>query len=141
MQQGWQVIPEADDRADIFFSLSPHIRREPTMLYTSMPVEAGYPPSAGLDLACTPFFGFLRSGVPSEAAFDPTCQLTPADIQVDNWESTSQLKQSKDSPVSNGCNEFCRENRLLLCPVAAYLALRLAEQGPLFNFSNGHALT
>ena len=102
--------------------------------------------------ACTlAFFGFLRSGritVPSEAAFDPTCHLTPADVQVDNRESPSllriQLKQSKTDPFRMGVMVFVRRTGSLLCPAAAvlaYLSLRPAGQGLLFKFSDGRALS
>ena len=45
--------------------------------------------------ACTlAFFGFLKSGeitVPSDAAFDAVCHLTPADVQVDSREPPALL--------------------------------------------------
>ena len=102
--------------------------------------------------ACTlAFFGFLRSGeitVPSDAAFDAACHLTPVDVQLDSRESPAllrvQLKQSKTDPFQVGVMVFVGKTGCLLCPVAAvlsYLSLRATDIGPLFKFADRRALT
>ena len=71
--------------------------------------ENGYD-AVTLWAVCTlAFFGFLRSGeitVPSDAAFDAACHLTPADVQVYSRESPAllrvQLKESKTDPFRVG---------------------------------------
>ena len=101
--------------------------------------------------ACTGFFGFLRAGeftVPSSSAYDPEVNLNLSDIAVDNHESPSMIciliKQSKTDPFRQGVEMFLGTTGSVVCPVQAilqYLAVRSAQQGPLFIFRDGSPLT
>ena len=97
------------------------------------------------------FFGFLRSGeftVPNDSSFDPGCQLTPQDVAVDCRQCPRMvrvfLKQSKTDPFRKGVTIFLGRSNSALCPVSAilsYLAIRGSNNGPVFQFANGHPLT
>ena len=102
-------------------------------------------------VACTCFFGFLRSGeatVPSQSAFDPSVHLSVADIAVDCQHNprvvSVRIKMSKTDPFRRGVSIFLGKTDSDLCPVAAllsYLAKRGLAPGPLFRFDDGRPLT
>jgi len=100
----------------------------------------------------TCFFGFLRSGevgLETNGAFDPTRDLTPQDVEVDNLDHPKllklHLKHSKTDPYSEGSDIFIARTNDELCPVAAllsWLTQRNGDQrGPLFCFKSGAPLT
>ena len=101
--------------------------------------------------AVTCFFGFLRAGeicVPSDNLFDPGAHLTLADVAVDQKANPSticlRIKASKTDPFRQGCEVFMGKTGDELCPVAAilaYLLVRGAVKGPLFQFADGKPLT
>ena len=98
------------------------------------------------------FFGFLRSGeisLGADSSFDPTRDLTPHDIEVDNLENPQllrlHLKHSKTDPYSEGSDIFIARTHDELCPVSAVLAWlthrEAGRSGPLFYFQSGTPLT
>ena len=94
------------------------------------------------------FFGFLRSGVPSDSSYDPGQHLSFGDIAVDNQANPSylqvSLKQSKTDPFRNRVKIIIGRAEGPLCPVVAvlaYMALRGPGEGPLFQFQDSRSLT
>ena len=83
--------------------------------------------------------------VPSDDAFDPSVHLGVGDIAVDDPSHPSMfivtVKQSKTDPFRKGVNLFVGRATTSLCPVAAMLAVRVMELGPLFRFQDGRCLT
>ena len=98
------------------------------------------------------FFGFLQSGeisLGADSSFDPTRDLTPHDIEVDNLVNPQllrlHLKHSKTDPYSEGSDIFIARTHDELCPVSAILAWlthrEAGRSGPLFYFQSGTPLT
>ena len=98
---------------------------------------------------CLGFFGFLRSGeftVQSVSATDPP--LLRSDIALDLRENPTvvsvKIHRSKTDPFRVGVSLYLGITKDIICPVkslAAYLALRPKEDGPLFLWKEGSALT
>ena len=102
-------------------------------------------------VACTCFFGFLRSGeatVPTTSSYDPGTHLSMSDVAVDSPGMPAKvflrIKASKTDPWRKGVTICLGRTGLELCPVAAligYVARRGTNPGPLFRFENGQPLT
>ena len=98
---------------------------------------------------CLGFFGFLRSGeftVQSVGATDPP--LLQSDIALYSRENPTvvsvKICRSKTDPFRVGVSLYLGITKDFICPVkslAAYLALRPKEDGPLFLWKEGSALT
>ena len=115
----------------------------------------------------TPVVGFLKPGqchamgrlLPSllrvplswgihNSSFDPSVDLTPADLQVDSSTNPQSfrvfIKCAKTDPFRCGCFIFLGHGSAPLCPVLAlmtnYLYLRGPGIGPLFIFQDGRPL-
>ena len=81
---------------------------------------------------CVGFFGFLRAGeFTTNSSFDPSVDLTPADLQVDSSTNPQSfrvfIKCAKTDPFRRGCFIFLGRGSAPLCPVLAltnYLHLR-----------------
>ena len=98
------------------------------------------------------FFGFLRVGeftIPSDDGDDEECQLSLADVSVDNHNNPQllrvKIKQSKIDPFRKGVDIYLGATGTTLCPIKAilsYLALRSKHcNGPLFISEDGRSLT
>ena len=98
---------------------------------------------------CLGFFGFLRAGeFTTNSSFDPSVDLTPADLQVDSSTNPQSfrvfIKCAKTDPFRRGSFIFLGRGTAPLCPVSAltsYLHLRGPGIGPLFIFQNGRPLS
>ena len=116
----------------------------------------------------TPVVGFLKPGqchamgrlLPSllrvplswgihNSSFDPSVDLTPADLQVDSSTNPQSfrvfIKCAKTDPFRCGCFIFFGHGSAPLCPVLTltnylYLYLRGPGIGPLFIFQDGRPL-
>ena len=80
----------------------------------------------------------------SETSFDPSADLSFADVAVDDRKNPTllqiHLKASKTDPFRSGVNVFVGESGNELCPIRAmteYLSQRGGQSGPLFYFRNG----
>jgi len=98
------------------------------------------------------FFGFLRSGeicLGKDETFDPTRDITPQDIEVDNLENSKLLRlhlnHSKTDPYSEDSNIFVTRIYNEFYPVLAILAWlpewEASKSGPLFPFQSSTPLT
>jgi hypothetical protein len=102
-------------------------------------------------VACTCFFGFLRSGeatVPTLTGYDPGVHLSITDVAIDSREAPSmvslRIKASKTDPFRAGVTIHLGRTDRDLCPVAAllsYIEVRGLQPGPLFIWRNGRPLT
>ena len=98
---------------------------------------------------CLGFFGFLRAGeFTTNSSFDPSVDLTPADLQVDSSTNPQSfrvfIKCAKTDPFRRGCFIFLGRGTAPLCPVSAltsYLHLRGPGIVPLFIFQDGRPLS
>ena len=100
---------------------------------------------------CLGFFGFLRCAeftCPSMHAYDSGMHLNLSDVALDSTTNPTAIrvtiKQSKTDPFRRGINIFLGRTNQPLCPVlsmAAYLAIRSADPGPLFIFQDGTPLS
>ncbi len=84
----------------------------------------------------------------SDSSFDPKCHLTFGDVSVDDLVAPKllrvHLKCSKTDPFRKGVDVFVVKTDNRLCPVTAmlaYLAVRSAQPGFLFRFTDGRLLT
>ena len=102
-------------------------------------------------VACTCFFGFLRSGeatLPAAPAYDPGAHLSISDVSVDSPTSPTKIcvriKASKTDPFRQGVTICLGRTGQELCPVGAllsYIARRGLSPGPLFRYEGGQPLT
>ena len=98
---------------------------------------------------CLGFFGFLRAGeFTVNGTFDPTLNLTMADVQVDSSTDPQRfrvfIKCSKTDPFHKGCFIFLGCGSFSFCPVVSltnYLHLRGPGTGPLFIYQYGTPLS
>ena len=100
---------------------------------------------------CLCFFGFFRMGeltVPSDSSYDSSVHLSFGDVAADDPSAPSilsiHLKASKTDRFRKGVDVFVGRTEQELCPVSAvlaYMAVRGAKPGPLFQFKDGRPLT
>ena len=102
---------------------------------------------------CLGFFGFLRSGEFTVHSASGSSVRNPAplllsDIALDSIQRPTvvsvRICQSKTDPFRLGVTLYLGITRDIVCPVksmAAYLAVRSREQGPLFLYQDGSPLT
>ena len=98
---------------------------------------------------CLGFFGFLRAGeFTTNSSFNPSVDLTPANLQVDSSLNTQSfgvfIKCAKTDLFRCGCFIFLGRGSAPLCPVSAltsYLHLCGPGSGPLFIFQDGRPLS
>ena len=102
---------------------------------------------------CLGFFGFLRSGEFTVHSASGSSVRNPAplllsDIALDSIQRPTivsvRIRQSKTDPFRLGVTLYLGITRDIVCPVksmAAYLAVRSREQGPLFLYQDGSPLT
>ena len=94
-------------------------------------------------------FRFLRAGeFTTNSSFDPSVDLTPANLQVDSSTNPQSfqvfIKCAKTDPFRHGCFIFLGRGSAPLCPVLAltnYLHLPGPGVGPLFIFQDGRPLS
>ena len=92
-------------------------------------------------------FGFFRMGeltIPNDKVYDYSIHLSPGDIATDSHTNPTMLqvhlKTSKTDRDCKGTTVIVGRTRDQLCPVSAvlaYLAIRGATPGPLFQLENG----
>lgn len=97
------------------------------------------------------FFGFLRIGeMTCYKKFDPSIHLCPTDITFHPCSNETTrymcltIKASKTDPFRSAVKITIGANDSELCPVLAmknYLSRRVNSSGPLFQYSNGTALS
>ena len=129
--------------------MTPEILKKMKQAWEKGPINADKSMLWAAALTC--FFSFLRAGeicIPSDNLFDPGALLTLADVAVDQKANPSticlRIKASKTDPFRQGCEVFMGKTGDELCPVAAilaYLLVRGAVKGPLFQFADGKPLT
>ena len=97
------------------------------------------------------FFGFFRLGEllsPTNTKYDASSHLSFGDVAVDSHSSPSlvkiHIKTSKTDQEQEGADIYVGKTGDILCPVAAllaYLAVRGASPGPLFQLQDRTPLT
>lgn len=98
---------------------------------------------------CLGFFGSLRAGeFITNSSFDPSVDLTPADLQVDSSTNPQSfrvfIRCAETDPFRRGCFIFLGPGSAPLCPVLSltnHLHLRGPGVEPLFIFQDGRPLS
>ena len=85
-------------------------------------------------VACTCFFGFLRSGeatLPAASAYDPGAHLSISDVSVNSPTSPTKIcvriKASKTDPFRQGVTICLGKTGQEMCPVMALLSYHCTE--------------
>ncbi len=99
-------------------------------------------------VCCTAFFGFFRLGELLQRSPQSCPGITVKDVSVDDpWQPSTislLLRRSKTDQFGQGVTVCLGATGRDICPVGsllAYLAIRGNTAGPLFQWSNGNALT